>query len=138
MPVRAKNIKSVKTVNVEINVVPVDLMSECVAVLTLHLREETQNISEASRCIARARIAGIDLSTVQKRCFDANVSGTLMKRAFALSKDHTEASLARADAAVNTLQRNADHARQDKAREQREKANNAPLKVKAFAGLTLG
>jgi hypothetical protein len=136
--VRAVNVPKVVRTNVEINLVSVDVTSECIAALTLHLSEATQNISEASRCIARAKFAGVDLSTVQKRCFDNNVSGTLMKRAFALSKDHTPESLAKADAASQALQAGADKARIQAAKAKREAANNAPLTVKAFAGLKLG
>ncbi len=120
----------------------VDVTSETVAALTLHLCEETQNISEASRVIARAKFAGVDLSTVQRRCFDNNVSGTLMKKAFALSLDHTRESLAKADAAISQMQRDGEKLRREKAasaaREKREAIANAPLGVKMFANLTLG
>jgi hypothetical protein len=135
--VRAVNVPVAKSVNVEINLSPVDITSGAVAALTLHLSEATQNVSEAARVFARAKFAGVDLATVQKRCFDNNVSGTLMKRAFALAKDHTPESLAKADAAASALQAGADKARHAKAREKREAANNEPLTVKAFA-LALG
>lgn len=140
--VRAVNVPVSKSVNVEINLSPVDVTSEAVAALTLHLAEETQNVSEAARVFARARFAGVDLSTVQKRCFDNNVSGTLMKRAFALSKDHTPESLQKADAAISQMQRDGEKLRREKAaasaRERREAIANAPLVAKMFTNLTLG
>lgn len=138
MAVRAINVASKSVPATVIVVTAVDVTTECVAALTLHLSEATQNISEAARVVARAKFAGVDLATVQKRCFDNNVSGTLMKRAFALSKDHTPESLAKADAAATALQAGADKARIQAAKAKREAANNAPLTVKAFAGLKLG
>lgn len=91
------------------------------------------NRGEAARAFARARLAHCDMAAIQARCFDANVSGALLRQAFTLSKHITAADLSRANSAVNALQ---EGARQNMKRERNAKAS-APLKVPMFAGLTL-
>lgn len=107
----------------------------CAAVIAALL---DNNRGEAARAFARARHRNVCLTSIQQRAFDAGVSGALLRQAFTLSKDITPDALLAADAAATALQAGADKARIEAAKAKREAANNAPLTVKAFAGLKLG
>lgn len=89
------------------------------------------NRGEAARAFARARLAGCDLAVIQARCFDANVSGALLRQAYTLSKGITAVDLSKANSAVNAL---SEGARQN-AKQERDAKATAPLKVPMFAGL---
>ena len=89
------------------------------------------NRGEAARAFARARLAHCDMAAIQSRCFDAGVSGALLRQAFTLSKEHTAESLSKGNAAVNAL---AEGARVAAKRERDAKASE-PLRVPMFAGL---
>lgn len=87
------------------------------------------NRGEASRAFARARLAGCDLATIQARCFDANVSGALLRQAYTLSKEHTAESLSRANAAVSALESGV--------KEERKAMRSERLRAPMFTGLAL-
>ena len=89
------------------------------------------NRGGAARAFARARLAHCDMAAIQSRCFDAGVSGALLRQAYTLSKGITSEDLSRGNAAVNAL---AEGAREVAKRERDAKAS-APLKVPMFAGL---
>lgn len=127
MAVRALNIKSAPKIETKLAVH--DTMGEHTASVIAALLDN--NRGEAARAFARARLAGCDLTTIQKRAFDAEVSGALLRQAFTLSKEHTAESLSRGNAAVNALSEGA----KINAKQERDAKASEPLKVKAFAGL---
>lgn len=105
-----------------------DLADHTAAVIAALL---DNNRGEAARAFARARLAHCDMAAIQARCFDANVSGALLRQAFTLSKDITAADLSKANSAVNALQQGA----RENAKQERNAKASEPLKVPMFAGL---
>ena len=89
------------------------------------------NRGEAARAFARARLAHCDMAAIQSRCFDAGVSGALLRQAYTLSKGITAADLSKGNAAVAALAEGARVA----AKQERDAKASAPLKVPMFAGL---
>ena len=134
MAVRPKAAPRSKAIKTAAAVAPVaDLVRETVAIMAYHLAPETQNVSAAAREVARARHSGLDLTKIQRECFDKGVSGTLKKRAFTMAQDVTPESLSKGDDASRALQRAADNRRRQAGKAKREAENNAPLTCKAFA-----
>lgn len=133
MPVKAINVPASKPVYTPASVEDAvrEHTAACVAAML------SGNVPEGARALARARIAGLDMAALQVRCFDADVPGALLRKAWALSQTHTAASLAKGDAAVKALEVAARENARQRAREAARERAETPLTFKAFAGLTL-
>lgn len=133
MTVRAINVAKSATVSVakfaNVDELAKSVFANHVAACTAALLDN--NRGEAARAFARARHAHCDMGAVQSRCFDAGVSGALLRQAFTLSKDIGPDSLSKGNAALATLSEGVREARKT----ERDAKASAPLKVPMFAGL---